>query len=61
MRRTRIGKKDGPGITVDHWPHDKDVSIMIDGVSPPCLYLKRKQLDALIRTLERARKEIPKE
>lgn len=60
MRRTRIGKKDGPGISVDHWRLDRNASVTIDSVDPPCIYLKPKQIDALIRALTKARNEIPR-
>jgi hypothetical protein len=60
MRKVRLGAKNGPGVTVDHWRLDKDISIEIDGVMPPVIYLKPRQVDALITALQKAKAEISK-
>jgi hypothetical protein len=60
MRKVRLGAKNGPCVTVDHWRLDKDVSIEIDGVMPPVVYLKPRQIDALIKALQDAKAEILK-
>jgi len=61
VRKTRIGRRNGSGVTVDHRKLDKDISLELYGVSHcPCIYLDVQQAKALVRTLQRAIAEAAK-
>jgi hypothetical protein len=60
MRKTRIGHRGGPGISVDHWRFSSDVSIEIvgDAFIAARIYLGPRQVQALIRALVKAHEEL---